>query len=239
MGTTWSEIVSDHAMVFIDDIRLREQAAENPARFLRKMSLYMKNGIPLFCRPPEIAGYLQNGLTEPAYDDAEWTSTEESTAQETVVATGKTGFALFSCAVIGTAPNGDVYETPYTQAVYDAQTGNVTFPEQDSAGIAYTMDFYTDGSFENELTAAQKRILGLCVACVWDERFFRNWLADAPKVHDRSFDLPNEANYMAQSVKKKTANRGLLNEELSKYEQDCAYANVFRFGGQNRPMKFV
>ena len=42
MGTSWSEIISDHAMVFIDDVRLTDQAAESPARFLRRMSLYMK-----------------------------------------------------------------------------------------------------------------------------------------------------------------------------------------------------
>lgn len=237
MGTTWSEVISDHAMVFIDDIRLRDQAEENPARFLRKMALYMKNGLPIFSRPPEIAMYLQSGVTEPLYDAAEWESTEESTAQETIVQTGKTGYALFSCASVEIAPNGNVCETPYAQAVYDPETGNVTFPQQAAAGTVYTMDFYTDGTFAHELTDAQKRILGLCIACVWDERFFRNWLADMPKVHDRSFETPNEANYMAQGAKKKMANRGLLNEELGKYEQDCAYANVFR--GRNRPVEFV
>ena len=29
MGTSWSEIISDHAMVFIDDVRLTDQAAES------------------------------------------------------------------------------------------------------------------------------------------------------------------------------------------------------------------
>jgi len=47
-------------------------------------------------------------------------------------------------------------------------------------------------------------------------------------VHDRSFNAPNEAQYMEKGNKKKLQNRGLLNEELSKYAQDCEYANVFR-----------
>ena len=237
MGTTWSEVISDHAMVVIDDIRLRAQAAENPARFLRKMALYMRNGLPIFNRPPEMAAYLQEGLKEPAYDAAEWESTPESVEQETVVKTGKTGYDMFSCASVTLAPNGNVCETPYTRAAYDPETGDVTFPKQDAAGVAYAMDFYTDGAFGHDLTDAQKRLLGMCVACVWDERFFRNWLADMPKVHDRSFETPNEANYMEKGGKKKLANRGLLNEELGKYEQDCAYANVFR--GRNRPVRFV
>ena len=32
MGTSWSEIISDHAMVFIDDVRLTDQAAESHLR---------------------------------------------------------------------------------------------------------------------------------------------------------------------------------------------------------------
>ena len=79
-----------------------------------------------------------------------------------------------------------------------------------------------------DLTAEQKRLLGLCVASVWDERFFRNWLSDAPKDHDRSFNPPNEPQYMEKGSKKKLQNRGLLNEELRKYEQDCLYATAFR-----------
>lgn len=46
MGTKWSEIISNHAMLEIDDVRLQEDAANNPAAFLRRMSLYMVNAIP-------------------------------------------------------------------------------------------------------------------------------------------------------------------------------------------------
>ena len=75
MGTSWSEIISDHAMVFIDDVRLTDQAAESPVRFLRRMSLYMKNAIPVFTRPPEMVDYLKEGLPEPAYVASAWVST--------------------------------------------------------------------------------------------------------------------------------------------------------------------
>ena len=30
MGTSWSEIISDHAMVFIDDVRLTVPPADEP-----------------------------------------------------------------------------------------------------------------------------------------------------------------------------------------------------------------
>lgn len=238
MGTAWSEIISDHAMVVIDDIRLTEQAAENPARFLRRMSLYVKNGIPLFNRPPEMRTYLLEGMTEPEYGDSVWTTDLNSLGNETKVDTGLRGYECFSCAMREEQEDGSVALVPYSGASYDPETGIVTFGAQKDIGIIYEMDFYTDGSFAHDLTAAQKRILGLCVASVWDERFFRNWLNDAPKVHDRSFNAPNESQYMEKGNKKKLQNRGLLNEELRKYEQDCEYATVFR-GRGNRPRVLV
>lgn len=228
MGTKWSEIITEHAMVFIDDVRLSEKAEENYALFLREMSLYMKNAVPVFDRPPEMRDYLSVGMTEARYTDAQWTSTIESLGDATTVETGNIGYDAFSCAIRETQADGTVILTPYDGAEYDRETGDVSFPAQKDIGIEYDMDFYADGEFPHDLSAAQKRILGLCVACVWDERFFRDWLKDAPKVHDRSFNAPNEAQYMEKGNKKKLQNRGLLNEELSKYAQDCEYANVFR-----------
>ena len=58
MGTKWSEIISNHAMVDIDDVRLQEEAANDPAAFLRRMSLYVANAIPLFSLPVQMRAYL-------------------------------------------------------------------------------------------------------------------------------------------------------------------------------------
>lgn len=237
MGTKWSEIISEHAMVDINDVRLVELAQENPARFFRKMALYMKNGIPVFDRPPEIKQWLERDMVLPTWDEAAWTADEESTMEPTAVQTGKTGYDVFSCVRLEWLDSGEAVETPYRGASYDAETGIVTFEAQDAAGVEYAMDFYRDGEFAEELTATQKRILGLCVASTWDEHFFRDWLADVAKAHDRSYEAPNESQYMEKSVKKKMANRSLLNEELRKYEQDCAYYNAFRAG--NRREGFV
>ena len=230
MGTKWSEIISEHAMVDINDVRLIERAQMNPARFYREMALYMKNGIPVFNRPPEIKQWLELDMIAPAWGDEVWSSTIESTMEETAVETGMTGYDVFSCVRVEWLENGEAIETPYRGASYDAETGIVTFEAQDAAGVEYSLEFYRDGEFAHELTATQKRILGLCVASAWDERFFRDWLADVAKAHDRSFEAPNEPQYIEKSVKKKAANRSLLNEELRKYEQDCVYLNTFRTG---------
>ena len=241
MGTTWGEIITDHAMVEIDDVRLTEAAKENAAAFMRRMSLYMVNGIPLFNMPPEVSDWLQEDIQMPQYGDFYWESTAESTTKETQVDTGMKGYELFSCAVVRQDAAGTLSYEPYSGASYDAESGIVTFPAQDGAGISYTLDFYTDGSFAQELTMRQKRILGLCVAAVWDERFYgHNWLNDQMKVKDASFETVNEGTYMEKSSQKHSKNRARLMDELHKYEQDCAHLNVVRRGRRSiGTMQFV
>lgn len=235
MGTQWTEVISNSAMVFIDDIRLQEEAATNPAQFARKMSFYMQLAIPMLGRPPELLQRLTNGLVSPVYADSEWVSTDESvSAAETEVDTGLKGFELFSCTIKETdASTGEVFVTPYAGAEYDAESGIVTFPQQEKAGIEYILDFYTDGQFAQDLTGTQMRLLGLAVACVWDERFNRNWLNNQMKIHDQSFSTVNESNYMASTTAMKSANRKQFDAELWKYEQDCAYTQAVSGTGRN------
>lgn len=234
MGTSWIEIVSDSAMVFIDDIRLQEDAGIDPAQFFRKMSLYIQLAIPMLCRPPELLQSLTNGLVSPNYGDFEWVSTQDSvTAESTAVLTGCAGFELFSCAVRSEDAAGNVSLTPYTEAQYDAATGTVTFPAQPKAGIDYILDFYTDGHFAQELTGTQKRLLGLAAACVWDERFSRNWLNNQMKIHDQSFSVVNEGTYMRETTAMKGSNRRQFDAELWKYEQDCSYMQAVTGAGRN------
>ena len=224
MATAWSEIITDNAMVVIDDIRLTEEMEINPAQFFRRMAMYFSMALPLVSRPPELYQYLTNGLVNATYDDTEWTSTEESLTQETKLETGMIGYDICSC-VLRTISAGEVILTPYVVA-YDAESGTVTFPQQTESGLEYVIDFYKDGQFANELTATQKRIIGLAIAIVWDERFTRNWLNIQPKIKDSSFNTVNEANYQEKSTERMKANRSAFNDELRKYEQDTVYRNV-------------
>lgn len=228
--TSWSEIITNHAMVMIDDVRLKELAERNPALFLRKMSLYLKNGYPLFNRPPQMVAYLKTNLQEPSFANYDWTSTEESTTQETVVSTGAIGYDLCCCEYADILNAEDTVFTPVAVS-YDSETGEVTIPITSQAGLLYSIDFYKDGEFFNDLTAEQKRILGLCVASVWDERFFRTWINDQMKIHDQSFNTVNESNYMREGEAKKAKNRAMLNDELKHYEQLCEYRTLLPYKG--------
>jgi hypothetical protein len=213
-------------MPVMDDVRLIDQMGENPALFFRRMALYMDLAIPMVSRPPELDSYLNYELVKPVYDDMIWRSTSESLEGETTVETSMTGYELFSCSLREVDDSGVVTSTPVSGVTYDPETGTVVFPQQEAVGLEYNVDFYTDGSFFYDLTEAQKRLLGLAVGVVWDERFSRNWLNLTMKVKDASFDTVNESNYMREVQNRLFMNRHLLNDELRRYEQDVAYKNT-------------
>lgn len=235
MATSYADIIAA-AMIQIDDVRLNEQMQVSPALYYRRMSAIIGQALPLLSRPPELLTYLQDGMTEPDYDDFEWVSTDESTTQETAVDTGKIGYDLCSCVLRVPADNGTVNFSPYAVS-YDAETGVVTFPQQSDAGLDYELDFYTDGSFP-DLTPTQMRLFALAIAVVWDERFSRTWIAMFPKIADESFKTVNEANWTAQVSKRLHDNRIAFNDELRWYEQQSAYHTVFQYQQTRRTLNF-
>lgn len=223
MGTAWSDIITNSAMVVIGDDRMLDDLRTDAALFFRRMSSWMEMAIPMLKSPPELLVYLTDGLVEPQYADFEWTSDQISTTQETVVETGKVGYELCNCVSVQYARNGDAAFFPYTDFTYDPETGVVTFPQQDSADVEYRLDFYTDGQFAHDLTFRQKRLLGLAIAVTWDNRFNREWLNIQPKVKDKSFNTPNENTTMKESTARYKENLQLFYSELRGYEQECAY----------------
>jgi len=226
MGTLWSEVITNYAMVVIDDEKMREKLAVSPALFFRELSLWVQTALPLCARPPELQVYLSDGLKVPSYAAAEWESTQDSTVTETVVETGKTGFSLCSCVIAQPTVGCDVTFIPYRNFTYDPETGDVKFPQQDNAGTEYRLDFYTDGEFLHELTQTQKRLLGMAIAVTWDNRFNRNWLNMQPKPHDKNFEVVNENSTTKEANSRYLKNLAAFNQELAKYEQDCAYMHA-------------
>jgi len=220
--TGWSEIICDYAMLYIDDGRMTEKLKNNPARFFREMSLYMRSAIPRFNRPAEIVPYLKQGRP-PVFDSCLWT-VPEGEPGPSVVLTGMTGYELCSVSARGQDRYGNPVETP-CPASYNSDTGEVAISEA-APGTVFDFDFYTDGTFENDLTSEMKRILGLCVQLVWENRFTSAWLPREAKVSDRSFTAPNEANWTRAQEEKRRSLESTLNEELRAYEQNCAYLSI-------------
>lgn len=216
----WSDLIVK-AKVIIDDVNWDRDLAENPARFLRAKSDYVSMALPLLNRPPNLLTWVKDGMTAPNYDSAEWKSTEESTENPVVVATGKTGYEL--CSICRRSADGWT-QTAYTDFAYDPETGNVTFGEQEKAGIEYDIDFYTDGEFR-DLDETIERLFALAIAVVWDERFDNNWLNIQMKIHDSSFSTANEGNYAEKISQRRERNRAAFTEELKQYEQNVAYTS--------------
>lgn len=218
--TALADIISE-AMIYIDDVRLQEQLAVNPALFYRRISAYVGAAMPLLSSPPELSDYLIKGYTEATYDDYTWTSTVASTVAETVIATELTGYDLCSAVIVD--EDNDI--TAYNEVTYDSETGEVTFPIQSKYGITYELDFYKDGEV-SDLTPYMKRLFALAIAIIWDERFTRDWKAITPKIKDSSFSVVNEANYIDKLTTRMKENRQAFQDELRKYEQNNAYKNI-------------
>ncbi len=218
MATTVSEVISQ-ALIFIDDVRLTEILQVSPARFYRKMSAYVQAAMPLLNRPPELFTYISSEYVEPSYDSASWTSTEESVTESVVFASGMTGYELIS--VTQRSEDG-LYEIPYSDFEYDSETGEITFAQQEKAGVQYEIDFYSDGSFA-DLSITMKRLFALAVTTVWYDRFENNWLNMQMKIHDSSFDVVNESNYIEKQTFRIKEVKQAFSSELHKYEQDVNY----------------
>lgn len=242
MGTSWAEVITTYAMTQINDIRLNQKAAEDPALFYRVMSEYLVNAIPLFNSPPEEQEWLS--ATPSTYGDTTWTAPapkspadeggtgENPEAEESLTAwqldTGLVGFGLMSVVQEGTSRTGELLLLPYTQATYDAETGVVTFPDDTPEGTRFRLDFYQDGTFDRDLSDAEKRILGLCMKEIWTEHFSADWLNMQPKVNDKSFNVGSEANHIRSMTERGRTVSSALYAEMKKYEQNLAYNAVVR-----------
>ena len=225
--TPVSEVISK-AMVILDDIRLQRLLQENPALFFRKMQLYVDLALPLMSRPPELYTVVTEEYQPMSFAEAHWVSTAQSLTEETVVETEAIGYE--QCCVSQFSEDGQT--AVLYNAVYDSETGTVTFPIQTAEGIYYDMNFCSDGEF-SELTPTQIRLFALAIAIVWDERFNHNWLNLQPKIKDSAFETVNEANYMEKLTKRMVENRQAFNDELRKYEQDNAYNKTMPEIGRN------
>jgi len=227
---TYSEIICDYFMVQQEDVRLQDELAENPAGFFRKMALYMKNAIPMFNRPPEAKEWLK-------HTDPDWTAVSIETEQlmnpGDTVDTGAAGYEMMSAGII----EEDDLGTPSYRSVdteYDSETGEVTINEVVESGVELQFDFYTDGTFDYELTDEMKGILGLCVQYVWERRFNNDFLSRTPKIHDDSFTTGNESNWISKGTERMKMIYGQLNSALISFEQGLAAmetlprANKFR-----------
>ena len=214
MGTTFAEILTN-AMYFIDDARWQEQLASNPAQFYRAKSAYVARAVPRFNCPPNIQSYL--GYTAPSYADYGYTA---ETAQESgfTVETEITGYELCSVSLESSEPYGTPVLTLLPSS-YDAETGVVTVNAAVSAGDSLSIDFYTDGVFDNELDDAQKRILALAAAADWYFHFANAYLGVANLVTDKSFSLKSPSEHIKANTERMKYLQEQLRSEIFAYEQ--------------------
>lgn len=217
MSTLFSDVLTQYAMQFIDDVRWQEQLALNPAQFFRAKSQALISAIPRFNRPPNIQSFFS--YSKPSWDDFSYTIKDTDTFPLTVP-TGKAHYDLCSVGYITTDSVGGATYTPITDFTYATISGDVTIQSSLPEGTEVEFDFYTDGVFDNDLDPTQLRILGLCVACDWYYRFENAFLNVLNPITDKTFN-PRSA-----TAEDKRANTGRyaeiwrqLSSELMAYEQ--------------------
>lgn len=223
--TTFIDVICNHAMVEIADIRLQNDMQTSQARFFRKMALYMLNAIPRFNRPPEAREWLK--FTAPAYDDYDYTVPDDHYSGDIEIETGLAGFEIVTAIKLQDTGYGTYEFIPVTDMAYDAETGKVTISDGSiSVGDRIAIDFYTDGYFDRELGYDMKDILGLLVQYVWEQRFANDYLLQQPKIKDKSFDVGNEANHMRASTERMRFLSERINQRLKSFEQNIAYRSA-------------
>ena len=105
MSTLFSDVLTQYAMQFIDDVRWQEQLALNPAQFFRAKSQTLISAIPRFNRPPNMQEYLK--YVAPSYADAVHTVTDQDTFPLTITTTA-TEFDLCNVGYVTTDAVGGV-----------------------------------------------------------------------------------------------------------------------------------
>lgn len=224
-NTTFSDIICNHAMVEIADVRLQKEMELSPARFFRKMSLFVVNAVPRFNRPPEAREWLK--FTAPTYDDFEYTVPVDYTGGTLTINTGIIGYGIASVIKISEDGYGGYDYSSVPIQDYNAETGVITISGgYVASGDMLSMDFYTDGVFDRGLGWDMKDILGLIIQYVWEFRFANDFLIQQPKIKDKSFDVGNEANYMRASSERMRMLQENINQRLKKFEQNLAYTNT-------------
>lgn len=222
--TTFIDVICNHAMVEIADVRLQTEMGISPAQFFRKMSLFVINAVPRFNRPPEAREWLK--FTAPSYDDMSYIVPDDYAGGELVIATQCVGYGMASVVKKFEDGYGAIEYQPITSAVYNEETGSVTVPDGAvSKGDELALDFYTDGVFDRELGYDMKDILGLLIQYVWEFRFANDFILQQPKIKDRSFDVGNEANHMRASTERMRFLSERINQRLKAFEQSVEYRN--------------
>ena len=223
--TSWMDVIVTSAMPIIDDVRWQEELATSPALFFRAKSVMVPLAVSVLTHPLEFYQALVRDIQFAEYGETEWTSTAQSKTEVTTIPTDYAGYDVVSCVIRSIDKFGNTALIPY-DITYDPETGSITFPQQEEEGTVYQVDFYKDGTFAFELSPVQKRLVGLSIACIWDERFSRNWLNIQMKLKDSTFDTVNESNYIQNVQNRLLQNQKQLSDEMRRYEQDCAYADI-------------
>lgn len=235
------KVISEYCDIYVDDINLQALAVEDKPLYARRMWGYLRAAIPLFNLPAEMPEFLMGTvdspkLIEPVYGSLTYTTTQDITDSFTLTLDdGGKGYELFCCRVREFDDFDNVILLNTSGVTYDAEAGTVTFTATEDdpipKGTTFDMDFYSDGSFAETLSAEEMNILGICFQEVWQTRFNNDWLSNVSKVEDKSFSEQNRANKIKADTERLREIRTIRAEAMRRYEQNIKYRKMFPYRG--------
>lgn len=228
MSTAW-EGIEIQAMQYINnDLSLDWDRKNRLAVFYNRMAGYMQWAISYFDRPPEMLAKL-NELTEPEFEDVEYSSESGQTAGENgvTIATEYTGFDVCSTGFMGTDPYGNPTYTP-VMSIYNGDTGEVILNTDIKAGQVLSINLYKSGEFEADLSRTEQSILAFAIYAAWEHRFDNNALERTAKIRDASFTTISEASHMQANTARQKHVMEELYAMLRQYEINKAYLEVVK-----------
>lgn len=241
MATPILKVITEYCAIYVDDKPLQNLAEEDTPLYARRVWGYFRPAISLFNLPARMPLYLMGTpenpkLTEPVYGSTQYQVDENKTTDFTLELndSGK-GYELFCCRLRTFDDFGNVIMQPTDVASYDSETGIVTFTATQENPIPkdtiFDMDFYTDGYFEETLSAEIMNILGMCFQVVWQTRFINDWLSNVSKVEDKSFFEQNRANKIKADNERFDLLQTNLAQAMRRFEQNLATRKMFPYGG--------
>ena len=198
MSTPTLKVMTAYCEHSIDDENLIELKTADAPLYSYKMYGYLRMAIPFITLPAELQSYLIDDFTEPMFNSAVSTVTEDKTTNF-IVPLGEdyARYEIACCRIKQVDYFGNVTYVPVEIQYIDAIGSVVVTATEENpipAGSVLTFDFYKDGAFAHNLTPEVMSIIATAFELAWNIRFSENWLDRKPKIDDKSFSTQNIAN---------------------------------------------
>lgn len=227
MSVTYFADVYPYGLNSIDDIRLEQLKANDPALYLNRLWAYLQSAIPYFTSPTGIQDKVKD-YVEPSFSDFSFDG--DGTTTIFTVDTGREYVCVESADNEPIAVIFPSEEATVNGITYDSEAGTLTF--EAAPDYSFYVDLYTDGYFNQELNTQEMAILGIAFRLCWFKKIANTFLRTTPKIKDKNFNMDSSWGVEQADTARVKALKVELVDAMADYEQYLAYKAVVPSGRQ-------